>query len=84
MPGRLKFPADRCPAFIYTAPDAETDIAQQGDTARVGALGSSHHQSKIVQLFDHLQWNSAGGVVFGFAPVKGSPVKGAAGTAAQA
>ena len=84
LPGRFKLPADGCPAFIYTAADAATDIAQQGDTAGVDAFGSSHHQSKIVQLFGHLQWNSAGGLVFGFTPVKGSPVKGAAGAAAQA
>lgn len=84
LPGRLKLPAYGSPAFIYTAPDAAADIAQQRNAAGAGAFSSSHRQSKIVQLFGHLQWNSAGGVVFGFAPVKGCPVKGAAGTAAQA
>jgi len=83
LPGRLKLPADRCAPVIDTASHAAADIAQQRAAARSRAFGPDHNQPKIIQLFGHFQGDPARGVVFGFAPVKGCPVKGAACTAAQ-
>ena len=77
LPGRLELPADRRASFIDTAPHAAADITQKRNTARSRASGTDHHQSKIIQLFGHLQRDPAGGIAFGFAPVKGCTVKGA-------
>ena len=83
LPGSLKLSTDRRTAFIDTAAHAAADIAQQRDTTGSRAFGSNHNQSKIIQLFSHLQRHPTRGVIFGFAPVKGRPVKGAACTATQ-
>jgi hypothetical protein len=83
LPGRLKIPADRWAPFINTAPNAAADIAQQRDASGSSASGPNHNQSKIIQLLGHLQRDPTSRMVFGFAPVKGWPVKRAASTTTQ-
>ena len=83
LPGRLELSTGRWTAVIDTAPNAAADIAQQCDTTGSSAFGPNHNQSKIIQLFGHLQRDPTNSVVFGFAPVKGCPVKSAACTTTQ-